>query len=177
MKFLAVDSSLRNTGVAIGRIEGDEVFVDKIILNTNEKTKNKQVRASSDTIDACRQNFQFLQKVIEEYKPQVIMAETPSGSQSSSGMKSYGATCQLIGSLTPAPIEVTPNEVKMASVGSKTASKKEMIEWAHRLYPDLEWYWHAGKLQNKNEHMADGIAIAFAAKKTRQFDQLRALLQ
>lgn len=176
MRFLAVDSSLRNTGVAIGTIDGDKVLVDKIILNTTEKTKNKQVRASSDTIDACRQNFQFLQKVIEEYKPQVIMAETPSGSQSSSGMKSYGATCQLIGSLSPSPIEVTPNEVKMASVGKKTASKKEMIEWAHGLYPDLEWYWHAGKLQNKNEHMADAVAIVFAGMQTRQFQQLKALL-
>ena len=176
MRFLAVDSSLRNTGVAIGTIDGDKVLVDKIILNTTEKTKNKQVRASSDTIDACRQNFQFLQKVIEEYEPQVIMAETPSGSQSSSGMKSYGATCQLIGSLSPSPIEVTPNEVKMASVGKKTASKKEMIEWAHGLYPDLEWYWHAGKLQNKNEHMADAVAIIFAGMQTRQFQQLKALL-
>lgn len=176
MRFLAVDSSLRNTGVAIGTIDGDKVLVDKIILNTTEKTKNKQVRASSDTIDACRQNFQFLQKVIEEYQPQVIMAETPSGSQSSSGMKSYGATCQLIGSLSPSPIEVTPNEVKMASVGKKTASKKEMIEWAHRLYPDLEWYWYAGSLQNKNEHMADAVAIVFAGIQTRQFQQLKALL-
>ena len=62
--------------------------------------------------------FDKLQELINEHKPQVIFAETPSGSQTSSGMKSYGMTCQLIAVLKPEPIEVTPIEVKVAFTGS-----------------------------------------------------------
>lgn len=177
MRFLAIDSSLRHTGIAVGTIDKDDnITVDFIRLNTTEKTTSKQVRASSDAIDACRSNFKFLQGIIKEYKPQIIFAETPSGSQSSSGMKSYGATCQLIASLEPDAIEVTPHEVKMSTVGSKTASKRAMIDWAYERYPDLEWTWHEGRIKNDNEHMADAICIVYAGIKTRMYNQLKALI-
>lgn len=174
--FLSIDSSLRHTGVAYGYIEGDDIVVEKIMLHNTEKSKNKQVRASSDTIDACRQNFLFLEEVIKLYSPQVIFAETPSGSQSSSGMKSYGATCQLIAALKPYPIEVTPDEVKMSSVGHKKASKREMIDWAHERHPNIDWTWHSGRIKNDNEHMADAVCITYAGIKTRQFQQLKGFL-
>lgn len=177
MKFLAIDSSLRHTGIAVGFIDSnDNITVELIDLNNTEKSTNKQVRASSDTIDACRQNFKYLKKVIEEYKPQIIFAETPSGSQSSSGMKSYGATCQLLASLEPEIVEVTPHEVKMASVGKKTASKRDMIDWAYERHPGSQWTFFKGKIKNDNEHMADAICIVYAGIKTRTYSQLKALL-
>lgn len=177
LKFVAIDSSLANTGVAIGTIDSlGNPTVERILLTETEKSKNKQVRASTDTIDRCRQTFKFVDQILKDIKPHVIFVETPSGSQSSAGMKSYGATCQLIASLNPAPIELSPIEVKVLTVGSKTASKLDMINWAHKLYPNLEWYWHAGKLQGKNEHLADAIAIVHAGVKTTQFEQLKALI-
>jgi len=93
-------------------------------------------------------------------------------------MKSYGATCQLIASLSPAPIQVTPNEVKIASVGKKTASKADMIKWASTKHPDVEWAKHKdGTFKNKNEHMADAIAIAYAGVKTEEFERLKSLIR
>jgi Holliday junction resolvasome RuvABC endonuclease subunit len=159
IKFLAVDSSLTNTGIAWGEIDGDKINVKGISLNTTEKSKHKQVRASSDTIARCKQSYNFLQKMTEYVKPQVVFAETPTGSQGANSMKSYGATCQLIATLKPEAIEVTPNEVKMASVGSKTASKKDMIAWAAKACPNLSG-WDKNKngtFKNKNEHMADAV--------------------
>lgn len=173
MKFISIDSSLAHTGVAIGFYDSGQIRITDISLNSTEKTKNKQVRASSDTIDRCRDTHNFIHNIIVREKPDVIFMETPSGSQSASGMKSYGATCQLIAGIKPAPIEVTPIEVKKASVGSQTASKRQMIDWAHHLYGHVSgWLWHAGKLQDKNEHMADAIAIAYAAVKTQEFERL-----
>lgn len=175
MKFVSIDSSLANTGVAVGTIgPTGHIKVEQILLTETKKTKNKQVRASSDAIARCRQTHDFVSAVINQVKPALVFAETPSGSQSSSGMKSYGATCMLIASLKPAPIEVTPNEVKLYSTGILTASKTTMINWAHKLYPDLEWFYNkqSGELQNKNEHMADAIAIAYAAVKTDEFQRL-----
>ena len=78
----------------------------------------------------------------------------------------------LIASISPAPIQVTPHEVKMASVGKKTASKREMIDWAYEKFPDAGWLFHSGKLQNKNEHMADAIAIVYAGIQTNEFQRV-----
>jgi len=177
IKFVSIDSSLSNTGVAIGSIDSSgKPTVHRLALVETDKTKNKQVRASTDTIDRCRQTFKFVDQILKEEKPHVIFVETPQGSQSSAGMKSYGATCQLIASMVPAPIELTPMEVKVLTVGIKTASKLEIINWAHALYPNLEWFMNKGKLQNKNEHLADAIAIVHAGVKTAQFEQLRAMM-
>ena len=172
MRFISIDSSLANTGIALGEIKGYlEVNVEVIGLHETKKTTNKQVRASSDTISRGRSTFQFIKHAIHVHKPDFIFVETPSGSQSSAGMKSYGMTCQLIASLNPKPIEVTPDEVKKASVGKKTASKQEMMDWAYEKYPGLNWDINksTGKLKNKNEHMADAIGIAYAGIKTDDF--------
>lgn len=179
MKFVSIDSSLANTGVAVGNVgRTGIVTVSTISLTETTKTKNKQVRASSDAIARCRQTHDFVSKIIREEDPGIIFAETPSGSQSSSGMKSYGSTCMLIASLSPPPIEVTPNEVKMASVGNKTASKKEMIKWASTKHPLVEWDKNKdGTLKNKNEHMADAIAIAYAAVQTDEFKRIQAMIK
>ena len=176
MKFISIDSSLRSTGIAIGRIINGEILVDRIVLVETAKTQNKQVRASSDTIVRCKKTHDFIHEWINHERPMIIFAETPSGSQSSSAMKSYGATCMLIASMKPSPIEVTPTEVKVASVGTKTASKKEMIEWVHNKYPNVQWDKNKdGSLKNKNEHMADAIAIVYAGIKTNDFERVKQL--
>lgn len=105
----------------------------------------------------------------------VIFAETPSGSQSASGMKNYGVSCFLIAVCTPAPLEVTPQELKKNSVGTKNASKAEIIEWAYGKHPEADWHWHGGKLQNKNEHIADAIALIYAGMKLPEFKRLQAV--
>jgi Holliday junction resolvasome RuvABC endonuclease subunit len=179
MKFISIDSSLANTGVAIGIIDSSKkITAVAVMLIETEKTKNKQVRASSDTIQRCRATYRFLRDLIDDYKPDFIFAETPSGSQSASGMKSYGATCQLIGTLSPSPIEVTPDEVKVASVNDKKASKEKIIEWAHSNYPNAGWIVNksTGKLQNKNEHMADAVAVVYAGIKTDEFLRVFAIV-
>ena len=102
----------------------------------------------------------------------MIFIETPSGSQSSNAMKSYGATCAIIASINPPTIEVTPNEVKMSSVGNKQASKKDMIKWAYNKYPDVGWLFYQNKLQNKNEHLADAIAVAYAGVNTNDYKRI-----
>ncbi len=169
IKFLSIDSSLANTGTAAGYITKDgDIVVEDIELVTTTKTKNKSIRASSDTIDRCKRTYNQVHWLIKYHKPDIIFVETPSGSQNSSAMKSYGSTCMLIASLDRA-IQVTPVEVKEKSIGKKNASKREMIDWAHSKYPTLKWNYRGVDLQNNNEHMADAIAIAHASVKTDEF--------
>jgi Holliday junction resolvasome RuvABC endonuclease subunit len=172
LNFISIDSSLANTGIALGTIIDNDIFIKDIFLIETKKSKVKNIRVSSDTIQRCRSTYIFIQSHIITYNPDIIFMETPSGSQNASGMKSYGATCQLISVLTPPPVEVTPIETKIHSVGKKQASKRSIINWAYNKYPDLHWLKRKGHLIDKNEHMADAIAICYAGIKTQEYQRL-----
>lgn len=94
-------------------------------------------------------------------------------------MASYGVCIGLIASIEKAMIQVTPSEVKVAATNKKTASKKEMIEWATGAYPDAGWFTKKQKgvvsFIDKNEHPADALAAIHAGAKTDQFKQLLAM--
>lgn len=169
MKLIGIDPSLRYTCLVSAVLTGDKIEVTDYILIETAKETNKKIRASSDLINRCREIYLEVKNWIDA---DVVFAETPSGSQSASGMKSYGVSCFLIATINPAAIEVTPLEVKLASVGNKSASKKEIIDWAYNLHPNLDWPMFKGKLQNKSEHIADAIAVIYAGIKTNDFQRL-----
>ena len=68
-----------------------------------------------------------------------------------------------------------PNETKLATVGTRTASKAEMISWATDLYPKAPWIKRGAKFTLANEHLADALAVGHAGVKTDQFSQLLAM--
>ena len=176
IRYMAIDPSMSNTAIVYGYIQDGIISCEGYKLLETEKTKNKQIRASSDTISRCKILHNGIQNSIKEWEPRVIFVETPSGSQSAVSMKGYGICCALIATMNPAPIQVTPHEVKMGSVGKKTASKKEMIDWASEKYPNLVWLYYGGKLQAKNEHLADAIATAHAGILTNDYERLITLI-
>ena len=177
MKFISIDPSLSNLGIVRGEIIKDNLILDSHTLVSTEKSKNKTIRVSSDVI----QRIQFLQNAlrvsIEDYKPQVIFAETPSGSQSANGMLSYGISCGLIAMCNPPAIQVTPIEVKKLTVGSKTASKKDVIEYVNNKYQGfLETKRDGSVVETRMEHIADAVCIAEAGMKTDQYKQIKSYL-
>lgn len=177
MTIIGIDPSMRNTALVAIK---DGVVVDSLLIET-EKTKVKSVRASSDTVARCRTLHRGVTDFIFRNSPEnhvglVIIAETPSGSKSSAGIKSYGISCMLLGSLGSV-IEVTPEEVKVGTVGSKTASKQEMMAWAYEQHPEAGWDKNKdGSLKNKNEHLADAIAVVYAGMELPEFQRLKQFL-
>lgn len=176
MKVIGIDPSLANTCIVVGEISESGFSPTYYKLVQTSKSTIKQIRASSDLITRCRILLDGVSGVLKEENPVMVFVETPSGSQSADGMKNYGISCCLVATIAPHPIEVTPHEVKMASVGHKSASKREMIDWAHEKYPTLDWAMHNGKVQNKMEHLADALAVIHAGVKTSNFSQLQALM-
>lgn len=181
VSFVSLDPSMSNTGVVWGYIDTDSSPVEIVCVGsttiTTKKSSSKQIRASSDTVARFREQYIGIKEIIVRLSPQVVFAETPSGSQSANGMKSYGGTCAILGALDPEPIQVTPQEVKMCSIGSLKASKRDIIDWAFSKYPDLEWSVIKGRVANTNEHVADSIAVVYAGVKTTQFNMLTSLLK
>jgi len=175
MRIVSIDPSLRNTALVYSELtDGVVKVIDSVTIET-EKSKQKQVRASSDLIQRCDVLHRHVNKFLEKHSPEIIFVETPSGSQSASGMKNYGVSCYLIATLRPRAIEVTPTEVKKATVGTKTASKHEMIAWAFDKHPEAPWTLRNDFPLAKQEHMADAIAIIYAGMITPAFDWIKSV--
>jgi len=177
-RVLVIDPSMANTGFVWGVIENGKFVPQDWSLVKTEKTKNKQIRASSDTVSRAKQVIDEIFAKTEEIKPIITFAETPSGSQSSNGMKSYGLSCAFIALLKPDAIQVTPTEVKKATVGRINASKDDMMKWVETNYPNFPYERNkkGDLIKARMEHICDCIAIAHAGMKTAQYKQIEKFL-
>jgi hypothetical protein len=92
MRIVSIDPSLSNTCLTAFDVSDRLIVIDSVTVTT-QKNPNKKIRAASDLIERCVDLYRGSKQFIERYRPQIIFAETPSGSQSASGMKNYGVSC------------------------------------------------------------------------------------
>lgn len=177
LKFVSVDPSLAHTALVFGVIKNDNLILEKYHQIDTEKSKEKTIRSSSDLVERCRTIFTNSQDWIKGFKPDVVLVEVPSGAQSYSGALSFAVTCYTIATILPTPIQVTPTEVKKLTVGTKTASKQEIINYVHKKYPGFLKTDKNGNPYKNMEHVADAVCIAEAGLKTSQFLQIKNLLK
>jgi Holliday junction resolvasome RuvABC endonuclease subunit len=185
LRVVGLDPSVRNTGIVRARVllPSLEVLVDGIHLVKTESGAGKQVRKNSDDLRRAQEIQDAFIEVIQEHRPTFFISEIPTGAQSARAAWLLGMTVGCIAALKHLNmplIQVQPSETKIASVGKKTASKQEIIDWAIAKYPKLPWlrYKHKGemKLTADNEHMADAVAVIHAGVLTAEFQQAIALL-
>ena len=168
IRVAGLDGSLRNFGTALMTLDtvSMELKVDDLILTKTKKSAVKQVRISSDYMDAALIIRDTVDPALRAFNPAAIFVEVPSGGQDYKAVMGFGIVIGLYASLHIRPTEVSPSETKQAAVGTKTASKEEMIEWAFERFPDAKWLTR--KLKGKivpikdNQHLADAVAIAHA---------------
>jgi Holliday junction resolvasome RuvABC endonuclease subunit len=180
IKVVGQDPSLRNWGLAIGHLDIDtnKLEIDFLDLTNPELPKGKQVRQNSSDLESAYQLYKEASDA--SLGAHAVFVEVPVGSQSARAMASYGICVGVLGALRANGIpffEVTPTEVKLASVGNKTATKQEMIKWAMDKHPEANWplYKHNGKdmvSEAKAEHMADAIAAIYAGMSCNAFKQV-----
>lgn len=184
LRVAGFDPSLRNWGVALGTYDtvSQELKIKTVEVIQPVLPTGKQVRQNSLDLESSMQLCSGALAFAKE--AQAIFVEVPVGSQSARAMASYGICIGVLGALRATGIpffEVTPTEVKMATVGKKTASKVEMIEWATTEQPGANWPYYMEKGQQllsqaKAEHMADAIGAIVAGLKTNPFQQAVPLL-
>jgi Holliday junction resolvasome RuvABC endonuclease subunit len=181
-----IDPGFRNFGVARLRLDLDSLDMevdDLILMKTESGTGGKQkvIRKNSDDLRRAIEQNQGFRKAVEGCA--IGFAEIPSGAQDHRAAMGFGISIGII-ACSPIPILQVQNfEAKLAAVGTKTASKDEMIEWAMELYPDAPWLRYErnfktkkkGEPKDENEHLADGIAIAKAGIGLQEFQQLKAV--
>lgn len=176
--IVGVDAAFANMGFAQADIDVHtfEIRPTKLhLVSTEPETKKKNVRMSSDNLrraELLKDGMQLMQNGAS-----MMAAEVPSGAKSAKAAYGFGVAVGVLACRTLPIIQVNPIEVKVASVGKKSASKKEMIDWAIDLYPDLNWIRHNGKITNANEHLADALAIIHASVKTAEFKSAVAMMR
>lgn len=181
IQVVGFDPSLRNWGIAKGILQRNwsiDLKVQHLDLINPDLPKGKQVRQNSLDLESARQLAKGALAAAEG--AQAIFVEVPVGSQSARAMASYGICVGVLGALRATGIpffEVTPTEVKLASFGSKTATKLEMIQWATKKHPEANWPTYRQNGQDliseaKAEHMADAIAAIYAGVGTAAFQQI-----
>lgn len=169
VRIVGFDPAFANFGIARTLVDTTTFRIAKIEdlkLVKTEKAKNKTVRASSDELARAR----ILQQEMASACTGCLGAamEVPAGSQSASAARKLGIAVGVMASCPLPMIEVSPIEGKKASVGKKTATKQEMIDWATGRWPNAPWIEHRGKLTQANEHLADACAVVEAALLTQE---------
>ena len=180
INVVGFDPSLRNWGIAKGvlRRSDSRLLIHDVSVTTPVLPTGKQVRQNSLDLESAKQLCKAA--VDAAAGAQAIFVEVPVGSQSARAMASYGICVGVLGALRATGIpffEVTPTEVKLASVGYKNATKQEMIKWATGKHPEANWpmYTEHGKKlvsEGKAEHMADATAAIYAGLTSNSFQQL-----
>lgn len=175
-----MDPSLRNWGLAIGALtlSSNELVIESLGVTKPVLPTGKQVRQNSIDLEAGFQLYKGALAAAED--AHAVFVEVPIGSQSARAMASYGICVGVLGALRANGIpffEVTPTEVKLATVGDKTASKTEMIRWAIDRHPEAPWPTYAKHGQGfiseaKAEHQADAVAAIYAGLRCNAFQQL-----
>ena len=186
IRIVGFDPSLRNWGISKGiMIPGQkpQIHIEEVDVINPELPTGKQVRQNSLDLESAKQ---LCSAALAAAKgAQAIFVEVPVGSQSARAMASYGICVGVLGALRATGIpffEVTPTEVKMASVGKKTATKLDMIQWAMARHPEANWpvYKQKGETkvsEAKAEHMADATAAIYAGLSCNSFQQLLPFMQ
>jgi len=159
-------------------LETKKLTVDYVDLTNPVLPTGKQVRQNSSDLESALQLYKGASEAA--IGAHAVFVEVPVGSQSARAMASYGICVGVLGALRANGIpffEVTPTEVKLATVGTKTATKQEMINWAMAAHPEANWPMYKQKGETmvseaKAEHMADAIASIYAGLSCNSFQQM-----
>ena len=176
MKVLGVDIGLANTGLAFATINKDKIVVNDLQLITTEKSKNKSFYRNSDDLQRARSISIPLEEALHGID--MVFVEIPVGSQNARAMAAYGICIGVLSWVGAPLIQVRPVDIKEKTVGSKTASKQEMIDWAVATHPKAPYLRQSnGKILKANEHLADAIGAIHTGVQTDEYKSVVAMAE
>lgn len=185
IRVMGLDPAFANVGVflaevdlATGSITGHRL---ELITNSADKANKKVVRKNSDDLRRAKETVAQLQYLMREWEPSFIFAEIPSGAQSARAAWALGIAVGVLAGLPCPIIQLLPREVKEVT-GQKHPDKQDMMNWAYKAFPDLNWITHKRGGENvpsasKNEHLADACAVTVAGVATDEFKSVLSMIK
>lgn len=174
MIVIGIDMAFANMGLVRARLDviaGRFYPLDLFLVSTEGDGKKRVVRKSSEELRRAKELVAGLTSFCSGAN--LAFAEVPSGSQDASAARALGIAVGALASCPIPIVEVSPQEVKIAATGDKTAKKLDMINWATTKWPGLDWPRHGGKpTMSKCEHLADALGAIEAGLRTDEFKRL-----
>jgi len=169
INVVGMDPSIRNWGYAMAVLDTEtlEIAVQSLDLSVTAKESAK----AADGFRRSRLHMARMRKNTADAS--ICFAELPTGSQSASAAKAIGVCVGIMAAVEIPLICVSPNDVKIATVGKRTATKSQMINWGLRRHPEASWMMRKSKGTlvpvAANEHLADAIGAIYAGLLTDEF--------
>lgn len=170
IKVVGHDPSMNNWGIAEGTFNllDGRLTINKLTVTNPVLPTGKQFRQNSKDVTASTQLYSNARDALRGASWGFV--EVPHGSQSARSMASYGICAGVLGALKAEgyPLfALSESEVKLATLGKKSSTKQEMIDWAVAKHPEAPWptYTRNGTqliAAAKAEHMADAVAAIHA---------------
>ena len=162
MIVIGFDPSMCNWGYAVANVTDKVTPIALGVITVTGEGRS----TTEQYINHAAKLFAGVIDVLSKYSIKTIIAETPTGSQSFASAKSYALVNGLLGVLTTQGfnvILVKPNDLKN-TVGNRTATKVDMVNWVIQKYPNIALPKHNGKVVlSQAEHMCDALIAIHTA--------------
>lgn len=164
-RIITLDVSLRATGFAVvDASRQPEKLLQYGYIPTMPDKKHRGRRAEDDIRRVSLIVLQ-LRTLLEEWQPDLIVAELPSWSQSSRGAVAQGISLGVLGALrvmNAVPcLWVDPQETKIGATRTKKASKSQVQAAVVRVWPALECH-----NDDEREAVCDSLGALMFARST-----------
>lgn len=173
LRILALDVAFTHTGVVILEYKKQNwtpVYTECIV--TKPEAKRRHTYETDDKVRRVRIISESLNRIINQWQPQLIAAELPiSGGKSAKAHTSMGMAIAVVtcaASLLNKPLRnYNWDDIKIKLTGKRSASKREIQEAVVRRWPDLGNKYRSERsctgYTGNFEHIADAVGAGMCA--------------
>jgi crossover junction endodeoxyribonuclease RuvC len=160
---LGIDGGFASMGIAAVALGSSSESLHRAWVVRTEKSSAKLgVRSADDTARRARELAHELEAAIAKHRPGAIAIESPSWPRNAGVAAKMGVAFGVVFALAAKHglplVMASPQDVKRAVCGSKTASKDDVIGAIELRFPEVEW----PKQKTLIEHAADAVGVVLA---------------
>jgi Holliday junction resolvasome RuvABC endonuclease subunit len=163
--ILGVDTGFRNFGIAKLQFnsKGQLELLGAEVIKTEKSAKKQETLASSDNLRRVAELTEAVAAWFDE-ELLAVCCEAMSLPRQASVSCKIGLAFGVLGALAQQHgvpiIQVSPQNLKLAVAGSKSATKEEIIAAVGKQFPTTPWPRATGL----HEHMADAVGAVLACQ-------------
>lgn len=163
MIVLGIDGGFASLGLSVVDLQPDqERLLDVWVVRTEKSAKKLGVRSGDDTARRARELAHHVELAITSRQPGALALEAPSWPRNAGVAAKIGVAFGVVFALAEKHhlplVMASPQDVKLAVVGSKTATKDDVIAAVERRFPDVTW----PSTRSLWEHAADAVGVVVA---------------
>ncbi len=178
---LAVDMGFAALGYSIIRIgptELDDEIMELGVFTTKLSPAKRRAFVADDNIRRTAEVFEFLHGLlVGAYKPRAVAAESFSyhkGIKASAKMGlAWGALVSAVTLLKRPFLDTSPQDVKLAATGKKTATKEEVQDGVRNRFPSRPSVFAIAAPGGLHEHAFDSAGVFMAVQRSNIVKLLR----